>query len=71
MTILVCDKCGRHMEYYEAIKQGWLVAQRKDKPQGHLIIRCPEHITKYALRVATYPRYDNLEVSKLYARRNV
>jgi len=49
-TYVVCSKCGKTEEYYKAKAGGWLIAQRINKPAGHLIIRCPEHITNYARR---------------------
>jgi hypothetical protein len=52
MNIVVCGKCGRTEEYSSAVNSDWLIAQRQDKPEGHLIIRCPEHITDYARRLA-------------------
>jgi hypothetical protein len=52
MTVAVCGKCGKSSEYGKAQKEGWLIAQRTDKPEGYLIIRCPEHITDHARRQA-------------------
>jgi len=47
-TIVICSKCGTQSEYGAAIASGWLIEQRKDKPEGSLVIRCPDHITEYA-----------------------
>ena len=55
-TGLVCSKCGRTEEYGKAIESGWLVHQIKDAPEGHIIIRCPQHITAHALRLAGLPQ---------------
>ncbi len=52
ITNVVCSKCGKVEKFDKARAEGWLVAQRLDKPEGHLIIRCPEHITDYARRQA-------------------
>jgi hypothetical protein len=51
-TLIVCGKCGKPEEYSKAQGGGWLIAQRVDKPEGYLIIRCPEHITDHARRQA-------------------
>ena len=50
ITNVVCGKCGKVEETDKAA--GWLIAQRVDKPEGYLIIRCPEHITDHARRQA-------------------
>ena len=55
-TLLVCSKCGKSQEFYAALKAGWLHAQRKDAQQGYLVIRCPDHITGHALRLAGLPQ---------------
>jgi len=39
-----------------ALKAGWLEHQRVNAPAGHLIIRCPDHITAHALRLAGLPQ---------------
>lgn len=67
-TLYVCNKCGRTEELSEAQRAGWLIHQRIDAPQGNLIIRCTEHVTGHALRLAGLPQQtdsrriaDNLE----------
>jgi DNA-directed RNA polymerase subunit RPC12/RpoP len=55
-TLYVCSKCGRTEELSKTRDSGWLIHQRIDAPQGHLIIRCPEHITGHALRLAGLPQ---------------
>jgi hypothetical protein len=50
--LIVCSKCGRTEKYDQAAKDGWLIAQRKDQPEGYLIIRCPEHTTDHARKLA-------------------
>jgi hypothetical protein len=56
-TFIVCHKCGATIEvigpHYPA---GWLVHQRKEAPQGHLVIRCPQHVTGHAKRLAGLPQ---------------
>lgn len=54
LTNIVCGKCGKTVEYDQAA--GWLIHQRINQPEGHLIIRCPEHITGHALRLAGLPQ---------------
>lgn len=54
--MLVCGNCGRTQERTSAFEDGWLEAQRKDAPTGHLIIRCPQHVTPYALLIAGLPQ---------------
>lgn len=51
-TMIVCSKCGKTSEHGAAKREGWLIAQRTDKPEGYLIIRCPEHTTDHARRQA-------------------
>lgn len=51
-TLIVCGKCGKPEEHSKAQGGDWLIAQRVDKPEGYLIIRCPEHITDHARRQA-------------------
>jgi hypothetical protein len=52
ITSVICAKCGRVEEIGKAQAEGWLVAQRVGKPEGRLIVRCPEDITDYARRQA-------------------
>ena len=54
-TYLVCDKCKRTEEYEIAFKSGWLKEQRVGAQNGHLVIRCTDCITGYALRLAGFP----------------
>jgi hypothetical protein len=49
-TTYVCGKCGKPATATQA--DGWLIAQRVGKPEGWLIIRCAEHITDHARRLA-------------------
>lgn len=56
-TKFVCEKCG---EETTLPAHGWLIADRefdeKAKP-GQMFIRCPEHLTAYALeRARLYSR---------------
>jgi len=51
-TIVVCSKCKTTREHSKALAEGWLYSQRKNKPDGHLVIRCPRCTTAYARRQA-------------------
>lgn len=51
-TNVVCSKCGKPADFSKAQAAGWLIAQRIDEPEGYLIIRCPEHITDHARKLA-------------------
>lgn len=51
-TLIVCSKCGKPREISAAKTEGWLIAQRVGQPEGYLIIRCPEHITDHARKLA-------------------
>lgn len=53
-SFVICCKCGRVEEFCRAVEQGWLIAQRQDKPVGYLIIRCSDHVTDYACRQAGF-----------------
>jgi hypothetical protein len=53
---IVCSKCGRSVKIEKAKSEGWLIAQRIGQPEGYLIVRCPEHITDYARRIAGLPQ---------------
>jgi DNA-directed RNA polymerase subunit RPC12/RpoP len=55
-TMYVCGKCGRTTE--SGNTAGWLIAQRKDQPEGHLIIRCPKHANEYSKRLAGLPQQN-------------
>ena len=66
-TLVVCSKCGRYAEYHEALNAGWLIATRVGHP-GHMVIRCPDHVTAYARAQTGLPQQhrtkrvaDNLE----------
>ena len=54
-TVFVCGKCGRTVENKEQWTRGWLIASHLDAEkqfQGEMVIRCPQHITRHALRIA-------------------
>jgi len=57
-TLIVCSKCGKTAEYSVALANGWLVHQREGAPQGHLVIRCPDHITQHTRRAAGLPQQE-------------
>jgi hypothetical protein len=58
LTNVICSKCGCSEEYGAARQAGWLIAQRDGQPEGHLIIRCPEHVSQHARRLAGLPQQD-------------
>ena len=49
-TICVCSKCGETSARWENT-DNWLIASRPGKP-GQVVIRCPDCITRYAVRKA-------------------
>jgi len=55
-TLVVCSKCGKTAEYDQARSNSWLIHQRVDAPEGHLVLRCPDHVTQYARRLAGLPQ---------------
>jgi hypothetical protein len=64
-----CHKCGAPAPDDAANRSGWLIAQRKNAPEGYLIVRCPDHITKHALMLAGLPQQDSRErIKKLIER---
>jgi len=53
MTYLVCSKCGHTVEDTPNWTRGWLVGTHKNAVKafnGEMVIRCPQHITQYAIR---------------------
>lgn len=56
-----CHKCGRPTPDDEASRSEWLIAQRKGAPDGYMVVRCPDHITKHALMLAGLPQQDSRE----------
>ena len=50
-TIFVCNKCGETTAMWENVDD-WLIAPVPNSPSGEMVIRCPEHITEYAIRKA-------------------
>ncbi len=52
-TIYVCSKCGETTADWENTDD-WLIGSAKLKPgeivsKGEMVIRCPEHVTRYAI----------------------
>jgi len=50
-TIYVCGKCGRTADDMHV--RGWLIGSAKNAEKvgnGEMVIRCPEHVTRYAIR---------------------
>lgn len=48
----VCSKCGRTVQDHPQWTRGWLIANHKDaekRANGEMVIRCPLHITRYAI----------------------
>ena len=50
-TYVVCSVCGRKEEIERAKRNGWLVKTDR-RGGGRMVIRCPQHITDYARRMA-------------------
>lgn len=50
-TIFVCSKCGETTRRWENTDD-WLIANVPDSKTGEMVIRCPLHITEYAIRKA-------------------
>lgn len=59
--VWVCSKCGRTVEDTPNATRGWLIASHKDAEKrfnGEMVIRCPQHINRYALNSAQNGRDD-------------
>lgn len=57
LTYYKCSKCGRTAD--EDHVRGWLIGTAKNPEKaynGEMVIRCPEHITEYAIRSCTKGR---------------
>jgi DNA-directed RNA polymerase subunit RPC12/RpoP len=53
--VWVCSKCGRTVKDDPNSTRGWLIAKHRDAEKqfhGEMVIRCPAHITAYALSIA-------------------
>ena len=53
MTYVVCSKCGRTAENTQNWTRGWLIGTHRNAEKafnGEMVIRCPNHITQYAIR---------------------
>jgi DNA-directed RNA polymerase subunit RPC12/RpoP len=48
-TRYVCSKCG---DVCEGNQDDWLIANVPNSTAGEMVIRCPQHITEYAIRKA-------------------
>lgn len=61
-TLYVCNRCGRTSD--EQHVRDWLIAPRVDsaeaRVEGWMVIRCPQHITEYARRIAGLPQRPRL-----------
>jgi hypothetical protein len=57
-TRIVCSKCGKSEEFGAALASGWLYRQRAGEPEGYLVIRCPQHISEHARRLAGLPQQN-------------
>lgn len=55
ITLAVCGKCGKTQEWDKAKASGWLQATIPNT-DGHMIVRCSQHITGHALRQAGLPQ---------------
>ena len=50
-TLYVCSKCGRTADSQHV--RGWLIGTHADPERaynGEMMIRCPDHVTDYAVR---------------------
>jgi len=57
--VWVCSRCGRTVEDMPQWTRGWLIDSHKDAAKafnGEMVIRCPQHITDYAIRNAEHGR---------------
>jgi len=55
--VWVCSKCGRTVQNEAQWMRGWLIDSHKDAEKefhGEMVIRCPAHITRYALSAAEH-----------------
>jgi len=52
-TWYVCSKCGAKILSVDPEREHWLIARHKHI-RGRMVIRCPQHITEYALRIAEH-----------------
>lgn len=50
-TIYVCSTCGENTAEW-GTDEDWLIASVPESKTGEMVIRCPEHITEYAIRKA-------------------
>lgn len=50
-SVYTCSKCGRVISPTDATIRRWLIAERIDNPAS-LVVRCPQHITEWTLRMA-------------------
>lgn len=49
-TVYICSKCGRNTQTDD--QSPWLIAAVYGSRHGEMVIRCPRHITEYAIRKA-------------------
>ena len=53
--VWVCSMCDRMAGNDEQWTHGWLIDKHKDAEKrfnGEMVIRCPDHISEYAIRLA-------------------
>jgi len=50
-TIYVCSVCGETTADWDT-DDDWLIANVPGSTSGEMVIRCPKHITEYAIRKA-------------------
>jgi hypothetical protein len=50
-TIYVCSKCRETSEGWQTLDD-WLIGAVPGSKCGEMVIRCPRHITRYAIRKA-------------------
>lgn len=69
VTIYTCGKCGRQADEFHV--RDWLIASRVDtaeaRAEGWMVIRCPQHTTPYARRIAGLPQQPRSATRPNYA----
>ena len=59
--VYVCSTCGKTVEATPNNTRGWLIGTHENAEKafhGEMVIRCPKHITNYAIRNAANGRDD-------------
>jgi hypothetical protein len=70
MDIAVCQYCGRAAIIEQEVVDTWLISPRRgDNPLGQLIVRCPNHISEWAMRNSTAGRTNRMRERARQGRR--